>query len=292
MASAFAEIELKLGPVHGVFHAAGLTSNERVMVQSSASAERVLRPKVQGSEVLAEILTGKPLDFLAFCSSISAIHPAPGGAAYAAANAFQDRFAIWCRQHLGIPAVSINLDTWRDVGMAAELYAPDEFAEVKRALMAKAMSLEEGVEAMERVLATGEPRMLISTFELAAVFADTEARLYAGGFAAGQKEPAKNPGSGLARTPETEAVMAIWRELLGAEWVAPDDNFFELGGHSLLGTMVLARIREQFGVALTIRAIFEAPTPELLAERIRQAEPVLEEEQAVGAGGEREEFEI
>ncbi len=291
MAAALTEIETKLGPVHGVIHAAGLTSNERVMVQSAASAERVLRPKVQGSEVLAEILTGKPLDFLAFCSSISAIHPAPGGAAYAAANAFQDRYAIWCRQHLGIPAVSINLDTWRDVGMAAELYAPDEFAEVKRALMAKAMSPEEGVEAMERVLATGEPRMLISTFELAAVFADTEARLYAG-----PKEPAgtteSNPGNGLARTPETEAVMAIWRELLGAEWVAPDDNFFELGGHSLLGTMVLARIREQFGVALTIRAIFEAPTPELLGERIRQAEPVLEEEQAVGTGGEREEFEI
>ena len=80
MAEALAEIEAKLGPVHGVIHAAGLTSNERVMVQSAVSAERVLRPKVQGSEVPTEILTGKPLDFLAFCSSISAIHPAPGGA--------------------------------------------------------------------------------------------------------------------------------------------------------------------------------------------------------------------
>ena len=137
--------------------------------------------------------------------------------------------------------------------------------------------------------------MLIWTFlELAArFFADTEARLYAWGLRRSWRSTDEShPGSGLERTPETEAVIAIWRELLGAEWVAPDDNFFELGGHSLLGTMVLARIREQFGVALTIRAIFEAPTPELLAERIRQAEPVLEEEQAVGAGGEREEFEI
>ena len=93
--------------------------------------------------------------------------------------------------------------------------------------------------------------------------------------------------------PETLAVMAFWRELLGADVIEPGDNFFELGGHSLLGTMVLARIREQFGVDLSIRAIFEAPTPESLGSRIRQTEVTVQVAgQAVAAGGEREEFEI
>jgi len=85
--------------------------------------------------------------------------------------------------------------------------------------------------------------------------------------------------------------MAIWQELLGADEIARTDNFFELGGHSLLGTMVLARIREQYGVELSIRAIFEAPTPEGLGERIRLAEPAKTKAQPVVAG-EREEFEI
>jgi len=93
----------------------------------------------------------------------------------------------------------------------------------------------------------------------------------------------------FAEAAETLAVMAIWRELLGAEVIEPGDNFFALGGHSLLGTMVLARIREQFGVELSIRAIFEAPTPEMLGVRIRQAEPIAT---PVAVGGEREEFEI
>jgi pristinamycin I synthase-2 len=80
--------------------------------------------------------------------------------------------------------------------------------------------------------------------------------------------------------------------VLGAEPIGPGDNFFELGGHSLLGTMVLARIRERFGVELTIRAIFEAPTPESLASRIREAGPAEPETQSVGAVGEREDFEF
>jgi phthiocerol/phenolphthiocerol synthesis type-I polyketide synthase E len=78
---------------------------------------------------------------------------------------------------------------------------------------------------------------------------------------------------------------------LGTEQIDATDNFFELGGHSLLGTMVLARIRERFATELSIRAIFEAPTPQALGERIREsrpAEPGIE----VTVSGEREEFEI
>jgi len=291
MAEAWKTIESRFGAVHGVIHAAGLTSNERITAQSAASVEAVLRPKVQGSEVLAGLMAGKEADFLVFCSSISAIHPAPGAAAYAAANAFQDRYAIWCRQRLGLPAISINLDTLRDVGMAAELYTPAEFEDVKQALMTKAMTPEECVDAIERALGSGEPRILISTFDLQSVFSDTAARLYP------QNTASRNAASGdslgeAGATEETQAVMAIWREVLGAETIGPSDNFFELGGHSLLGTMVLARIRERFGVELTIRVIFEAPTPKSLASRICEGRLAPPEAQSVGGAGEREDFEF
>ena len=131
IAEAWVSVERSFGPVHGVIHAAGLASGDRIAAQSRESAEEVLRPKVRGSEVLANLLTGRDLDFLLFCSSISALVPIAGAAAYAAANAFQDRYAVWCRQHLGLPAISINFDAWQEVGMAAEMQIAVEFEQAK-----------------------------------------------------------------------------------------------------------------------------------------------------------------
>jgi acyl carrier protein len=60
--------------------------------------------------------------------------------------------------------------------------------------------------------------------------------------------------------------------LLELKEVAYDDNFFLLGGHSLLGAQVLAQVRETFGVTLTLRQLFEAPTVSQLAAEIERAE--------------------
>src|SRR5690606_515597 len=43
------------------------------------------------------------------------------------------------------------------------------------------------------------------------------------------------------RTPDEEALAAIWRELLGVAEVGAHDDFFALGGHSLLVTRLIAR---------------------------------------------------
>ena len=48
-------------------------------------------------------------------------------------------------------------------------------------------------------------------------------------------------------------------------------EFFNLGGHSLLAMQVLARIRQQFEVDISIRSFFDVPTIEGLAREIEMA---------------------
>jgi amino acid adenylation domain-containing protein len=66
-------------------------------------------------------------------------------------------------------------------------------------------------------------------------------------------------------SPTAEKLLQIIRELLEKDNITVEDNFFLAGGHSLLGMQLLMRLRKSFGVDVTLRQLFEAPSAELLA---------------------------
>ena len=74
------------------------------------------------------------------------------------------------------------------------------------------------------------------------------------------------------RTPEEELLATIWSEVLGVPRVGARDDFFTLGGHSLLATRVASRLQKLLGFSLPVRALFESPTVEALALKIRELE--------------------
>jgi len=90
-------------------------------------------------------------------------------------------------------------------------------------------------------------------------------------------------GSAPPRTPVEEMLTRAWSEELGVKDVGIDDDFFALGGHSLIAFRILARVREALGVELHLRALFEAPTPAMLAARIALA-PRVETSQVATRG--------
>jgi acyl carrier protein len=65
--------------------------------------------------------------------------------------------------------------------------------------------------------------------------------------------PEQNDASML---PVERQLAQIWAELLERSSVHCSDNFFDLGGHSLVAVLLLMRIRDAFGVELSIDDVY------------------------------------
>ncbi|WP_329791964.1 amino acid adenylation domain-containing protein [Lentzea sp. DG1S-22] len=67
------------------------------------------------------------------------------------------------------------------------------------------------------------------------------------------------------RIAQEEMLCSLYAEVLGVDKVGIDDNFFALGGHSLRVIRLIWRIKEEMGVEVPLRRIFQAPTVAELA---------------------------
>ncbi|MGX1778639.1 amino acid adenylation domain-containing protein [Nocardia brasiliensis] len=83
--------------------------------------------------------------------------------------------------------------------------------------------------------------------------------------------------SRAARTPNEQLVVAIMTEVTGAN-LGAEDSFFDMGGNSLLATKVVSRIASTLGRRLTVRTVFEHPTPAQLATILDAEDPDRETE--------------
>ena len=70
-----------------------------------------------------------------------------------------------------------------------------------------------------------------------------------------------------------ERVASLMAGVLGVGGVGPEEDFFALGGHSLMATQLASRLRDDLGVEVPLRAIFESPTPVALAGRLAAFAP-------------------
>lgn len=74
------------------------------------------------------------------------------------------------------------------------------------------------------------------------------------------------------RDPELElAIIKIWKKVLGIAHVEAEDNFFNLGGHSLLAVEIANLLQDEFKTEYTIKDIFECPTVQELATRVKKS---------------------
>lgn len=267
----------RFGAIHGVIHASGIAGGGIIQLKSSEDAHRVMHPKVQGTHVLSELLEQIPLDFFAICSSAASLIGGVGQVDYCAANAYEDAFAIYRNQDLGKRTISIDWDTWSDVGMAVDTDIPVTLQAERDEALRKGIRTQEGIDAFARAISTQLPQVIVSTREF-------QPRLMASGRsqqltlveqtpdpeAQAPKHNRPNMSSEYVApaTDSEQALAEIWRDLLGFERIGIHDNFLELGGNSLIAVQMLARLTIRFdNVEISLRELFNKPTISQLAKQ-------------------------
>ncbi|MFJ6198026.1 amino acid adenylation domain-containing protein [Micromonospora sp. NPDC092111] len=88
--------------------------------------------------------------------------------------------------------------------------------------------------------------------------------------------------------PVQERLAKVWAAVFGVARVGVDDPFFALGGHSLLAVRLISRLREEVGVDVSIRDLFEGLTVAALAEVVTAAPAPDDTAPALARGGDDE----
>ncbi|MFW6357752.1 MAG: SDR family NAD(P)-dependent oxidoreductase, partial [Chroococcales cyanobacterium] len=289
MEKAIAQSLDRFGAIHGVIHAAGIAGSGMISLKTPSEVANVFAPKVIGTLVLKEVLKEQKLDFLVLCSSLNAITGGVGQVDYCAANCFLDAIAQDSSDYL---TISINWDTWQEVGMAVNTCVPNALKEWRNENLKNGLLSTEAVEVFSRILNSGLSQVIVSTQFLDSVrkqmnsLLSTHPKKIQKKVELGTTRYAKNLASNYVapRNSIEETVAGIWQELIGIESVGIHDNFFDLGGHSLLAVQTISRLREAFGVDLPLRSLlFDAPTVAQLSEIIgsSQGEESNEEVEAL-----------
>jgi NAD(P)-dependent dehydrogenase (short-subunit alcohol dehydrogenase family)/acyl carrier protein len=294
MQAVISQVHRCFGDLHGVIHTAGTPGGGLIQLKMPAVAAGVLAPKVKGTLVLEAVLKDLRLDFIVLCSSLAALTAEVGQVDYCAANTFLDSFAFYHTAQRRVQTISINWDTWQEVGMAVNMQKTYRNAlkyntEVEKNLQ-NGILPQEGVEVFRRILVNNTiSQVIVSTSDILTKLRRAEAFWEEGeassklrqGMSTGStpsprggQEPRTVPTTSPSldqrpnlQTPyvppqnETQQqIAALWQQLLGIEKIGIHDNFVELGGHSLLGTQLITRLRDTFRVDISLRTLFEEPT--------------------------------
>lgn len=277
-----AQATARFGALHGVVHAAGVAGGGVIQLKTPAMIERVLAPKTHGLMALEAACRDIPLDFMLLCSSLTSMVGELGQADYAAANAYLDAFAHWQAARNGTFTVTVNWDTWQEVGMAVKTEVPPEMLAMHEQMLQSGILPGEGVQLFDRILAQSTaPQVLVSTRDLPTristlhamtramlVEAQEQARALAN--RSGHARPALATAFVAPRNQFEEQVAAVWQQVLGLEQVGVHDSFFDLGGHSLLITQLTNKLHQTYQVELSIRSLFDSPTVAGMAQVIEQ----------------------
>lgn len=265
MKAVISQAEQAVGALHGVLHMAAVVGEETavsLLELTPAVIESQLRPKVQGTRVLAEVLADRSLDFCLLFSSTASLLGGLGFAVYAAANRFMDGFAQNQQDCSATPWLSVNWDGWQFAATPPPALANFR---VGKEIEDVVMTPQEGIQAFIKALQLRHcSQLIISPGDWHPRFDEwitnlSTQKVVPKSTTTHHRPSLQNPYIAPRNDIENKLTV-IWQELLGVIQIGIYDSFFDLGGHSLLAAQLMSQIRQTFSCDLSVRQLFEAPT--------------------------------
>lgn len=259
-----AETLARHAAIHGVIHAAGVLREGMIQLKTRETSEAVLRPKVQGTMVLFDVIRELELDVLVLFSSVSSVTAFHGQSDYCAANAFLDAFARYANAHASFPTIAIAWPAWREIGILADSRHPVGLESRRDAVRQHAILTKDGVEIFQRAVHAKIPQVIVSPRDLDFVIAEAAAPLMETNLQDRKitvpEVPARRGISDEPRDEVEKAVASIWSAALGVARIGVHECFLDIGGHSLLAMRIVAQLRMAYQIDFTLRQFFESPT--------------------------------
>jgi acyl transferase domain-containing protein/NADPH:quinone reductase-like Zn-dependent oxidoreductase/acyl carrier protein len=261
-------------PLVGVVHTAGVLDDGVFESMTGERVDRVFGPKADAAWHLHELAGDVPL--FAVFSSLAGLTGSPGQANYAAANTFLDTL-VWWRRALGLSGVSLAWGGWTsEVGLTGSLSETD--LRRMNASGLPPLSVAQGLELLDRALASAEPVLGLTRFDPAAFqrFGEPAPMLRglakgaptrrAAGDARSNAEAFGRRWAGLAAAERgrflTELVRGHAGAVLGfssAAGVDLDQSFKDMGFDSLTAVELRNRLSAATGLRLPATLVFDYP---------------------------------
>lgn len=150
----------RFGPIHGVIHAAGMSSRQNILEKELEDFHAVLAPKVEGTLALDEILQDEQqLEFICYFSSTSAVIGDFGSCDYAIGNRYQMAYARHRNEQNRAGRIVINWPLWKEGGMGFQ--DQDNTEMYLKSSGQRLLETEEGLQVFERILSHSLPQHLV-----------------------------------------------------------------------------------------------------------------------------------
>ncbi|WP_299535809.1 type I polyketide synthase [uncultured Streptomyces sp.] len=272
-------------PLTAVFHLAGVLDDGLVEGFTAERLHRVMAPKVQGARLLDELTEHLDLAAFVLFSSAAGTLGTAGQGGYAAANATLDALAA-NRRKRGLTGLSLAFGLWEQagVGMTAHL-GKAELGRLRRQGVG-ALTLTEGLHALDVALARPEPQLLPVHLELGSLrhaLGAAQAPPLLRGLLRRTTTEHSTEASGTAQSLDTRMAGASEAErpalllelvrsevadvlgLPGPDSVPSDRALRSLGIDSLTMVQLRKRLAQRLNTTLPATLVFDYPTAQAIA---------------------------